>query len=111
MIRDLRDLGASTQLTCDLCIVGSGAAGLAIASEMSAASLSGAASMKSMNVIVLESGGMDLEPPTQALYDVDVSGLPHPGSTQGRFRICGGSTTRWGGQALPLTPFDFERRE
>jgi choline dehydrogenase-like flavoprotein len=111
MIRDLRDLGASTQLTCDVCIVGSGAAGLAIASEMSAASLSGAASMKSLNIIVLESGGMDLEPPTQALYDVDVSGLPHPGSTQGRFRICGGSTTRWGGQALPLTPFDFERRE
>ena len=54
---------------------------------------------------------MDFEAPTQALYDVDISGLPHPGSTQGRFRVCGGSTTKWGGQALPLMPSDFERRE
>ena len=102
MIVDLREAAASTRLTFDLCIVGSGAAGLAIASEMSSGPL---------NVVVVESGGMDFEPPTQALYDVDISGLPHPGSTQGRFRVCGGSTTKWGGQALPLMASDFERRE
>jgi choline dehydrogenase-like flavoprotein len=28
----------------------------------------------------------------------------------GRFRVFGGSTTRWGGQALRLSPWDFTRR-
>jgi len=102
MINDLTTLGDQPELSCDVCIVGSGAAGLALASELMSSSL---------RTIILESGGLEEEPPTQALYDVDISGLPHPGSTQGRFRICGGSTTRWGGQALPLMPSDFERRD
>jgi choline dehydrogenase-like flavoprotein len=102
MIVDLREAAASIRKTFDVCIVGSGAAGLALASEMARGAL---------NVIVLESGGMEFEPPTQALYDVDISGLLHPGSTQGRFRVCGGSTTKWGGQALPLMASDFEPRE
>lgn len=101
MILDLRE-EVPSPLKFDLCVVGSGAAGLAIASEMSGGPL---------NVTLLESGGMDLEPATQALYDVDISGLRHPGSTEGRFRVCGGSTTKWGGQALPLMPSDFERRD
>jgi choline dehydrogenase-like flavoprotein len=102
MIADLNDATEPRSLSVDLCIVGSGAAGLAIASEMANSSLT---------VAIAESGGLDFEPPTQALYDVDISGLPHPGSTQGRFRVCGGSTTMWGGQALPLMPLDFESRE
>jgi choline dehydrogenase-like flavoprotein len=102
MIADLNEATDPVLLTVDLCIVGAGAAGLAIASEMANFPLT---------VAVAESGGLDFEPPTQALYDVDISGLPHPGSTQGRFRVCGGSTTMWGGQALPLMPLDFERRE
>jgi choline dehydrogenase-like flavoprotein len=102
MIADLNEAGEARSLTVDLCIVGSGAAGLAIASEMANSSLT---------VAIAESGGLDFEPPTQALYDVDISGLPHPGSTQGRFRVCGGSTTMWGGQALPLMPLDFETRK
>jgi choline dehydrogenase-like flavoprotein len=102
MIVDLNEANDLGSLTVDLCIVGAGAAGLAIASEMSSASLT---------VAVAESGGMNFEASTQALYAVDISGLPHPGSTQGRFRVCGGSTTMWGGQALPLMPLDFEPRE
>jgi choline dehydrogenase-like flavoprotein len=101
MILDLNQMDGPSELSADVCIVGSGAAGLALASEM----------LGSRNTIILESGALDHEPPTQALYDVDVSGLPHPGSTQGRFRICGGSTTKWGGQALPLMSSDFETRE
>jgi len=102
MIVDLSAAEGPTQFTFDLCVVGTGAAGLTIASEMLGAPL---------NVVLVESGGLDFELPTQALYDVDISGLPHPGSTLGRFRVCGGSTTKWGGQALPLMPWDFERRE
>jgi len=99
---DLNSTTASPEFSCDVCIVGSGAAGLALASEFRNTRL---------KIILVESGGLDPEPATQALYDVDISGLPHPGSTEGRFRICGGSTTQWGGQALPLMPHDFERRD
>jgi choline dehydrogenase-like flavoprotein len=102
MIVDLETSGENLELRSDICVIGSGAAGLAIASEMMQSGL---------DVVVVESGGREHEPPTQALYDVEVSGLPHPGSTEGRFRILGGSTIKWGGQALPLMPADFERRE
>ena len=102
MIVDLEATNGTLELRSDLCVIGSGAAGLAIASEMIQAQI---------NVTLVESGGAEHEPPTQALYDVAISGLPHPGSTQGRFRILGGSTTKWGGQTLPLMPSDFERRE
>ena len=102
MIVDLSAAEGPTQFIFDLCVVGTGAAGVTIASEMLGTPL---------NVVLVESGGLDFELPTQALYDVDISGLPHPGSTLGRFRVCGGSTTKWGGQALPLMPSDFERRE
>jgi choline dehydrogenase-like flavoprotein len=102
MIIDLETTSENLELVSDICIVGSGAAGLAIATELLPTRLS---------VVLVESGGREPEPPTQALYDVAISGLPHPGSTQGRFRILGGSTTKWGGQALPLMPSDFEKRE
>ena len=102
MILDLNALSESPEFSCDVCIVGSGAAGLALASEFRNTRL---------KIIIAESGGLEPEPSTQALYDVENSGLPHPGSTEGRFRICGGSTTQWGGQALPLMPHDFERRD
>lgn len=102
MIVDMEATSGAFDLESDLCVIGTGAAGLAIASEMI---------QSRMNVVLVESGGEELEPPTQALYDVAISGLPHPGSTEGRFRVLGGSTTKWGGQALPLMPSDFERRE
>ena len=89
MIIDLNTAGDSAVLGGDLCIVGTGAAGLAIASELLSTQL---------KIILLESGGMELEPPTQALYDAEISGLPHPGTMEGRFRVCGGSTTKWGGK-------------
>ncbi|HKW18823.1 MAG TPA: GMC family oxidoreductase [Terriglobales bacterium] len=101
MILDLRSDGLPAELQFDLCIVGSGAAGLAIASEMPA----------TVNVVVVESGGLEPEPQTQSLYEREITGLPHPGSIQGRFRIFGGSTTQWGGQALPLMDHDLNQRD
>jgi choline dehydrogenase-like flavoprotein len=102
MIVDLEATSGALELKSDVCVIGSGAAGLALAAEMIPSR---------RNVVLVESGGQDHEAPTQALYNVTVSGLPHPGSTQGRFRILGGSTTKWGGQTLPLMPSDFQHRE
>ncbi len=102
MIIDLEMMNESPEFECDLCIIGSGAAGLALTSELINTPL---------KIILLESGGMNPETATQSLYDVETTGLPLPGATEGRFRIVGGSTTRWGGQALPLMPIDFEKRD
>jgi choline dehydrogenase-like flavoprotein len=102
MIVDLDKSKDNLEISADLCVIGSGAAGLAIASDLIPCGI---------NMVLVESGGYEFEPATQALYDVEVSGLPHPGSTQGRFRVLGGSTTKWGGQALPLMRSDFERRD
>ena len=101
MIIDLNEMCKHTEFISDLCIIGSGAAGLALVSELLDTRL---------NIIVLESGGYECETKTQQLYDVEISGLPLPGATEGRFRVFGGSTTQWGGQALPLMPIDFEKR-
>src|SRR3990167_7143845 len=102
MIINFEEMNDPSEFLCDLCIIGSGAAGLSITSEMLKTNI---------NVLLIESGGFEHEAPTQSLYDVEMSGLPHPGSMEGRFRIHGGSTTKWGGQALPLMPIDFEKRE
>ena len=36
--------------------------------------------------------------------------MPHDGTLNGRFRVYGGSSTRWGGQLLPLPQHDYESR-
>jgi choline dehydrogenase-like flavoprotein len=64
-IFDLNELDDTSDLDVDLCIVGSGPAGLSIASELDKGDAS---------VLVLESGGLDDEPDTQALYDIESTG-------------------------------------
>ncbi|MEO6741102.1 MAG: GMC family oxidoreductase [Chthoniobacteraceae bacterium] len=85
----------------DVCIIGSGAAGLCIANELA---LTGA------SVVLLEAGRHRDDEESQSCYAVELPELEVFGATQGRFRVPGGSTTRWAGQALPLDPGDFEAR-
>jgi choline dehydrogenase-like flavoprotein len=82
----------------DVCILGAGIAGLTVASRLAA---------RGLKVHLLEAGGLTLEPRSQALYAVEHAHTPHAGATQGRFRLFGGSSTRWGGQLLPYTPDVF----
>lgn len=102
MIQDLDQLSQGAELTCDLCIVGSGAAGITLAMELLNSGL---------NILMVESGSSLDEPPTQALYDSIIEGHAFPGATEGRWRTYGGSTTRWGGSGIPLAPMDFQERE
>lgn len=101
MIIDLNTGDIAPELTTDVCVVGSGAAGLAIARELAGSGI---------DVAILESGGEELEPETQALYNAEFIGLPFHGAHEGRFRVLGGATTKWGGQSLPLRRLDFEAR-
>ena len=92
-----------TALQCDLCIVGAGAAGLTIASELDGSRF---------NVLLLESGGLEYDSKVQSLYKGDNIGLLYEPLDLCRVRTFGGSTDPrgWGGWCKPLSEMDFERR-
>jgi choline dehydrogenase-like flavoprotein len=85
----------------DLCIVGAGAAGLTLATAF----LDGP-----LRVAIIESGGLTIRDEDQDLSIAEVVGLSHDGVHTARVRAVGGTTTRWGGQALPFLDEDFRRR-
>ena len=64
---DLRCFEDHSPIEIDLCIVGTGPAGLSIASEFADAGI---------RVLLLESGGFEDETDTQALYEIESSGAP-----------------------------------
>jgi len=101
MITDINGLGATDSLACDVCIVGSGAAGIAIAREFIGTAHS---------VILLEGGGPTFESRCQEPYKSEITGLKHDGVHNGRVRVVGGTTTLWPGQTIPLWDIDFEKR-
>ncbi|MCP3726481.1 FAD-dependent oxidoreductase [Paraburkholderia sp. CNPSo 3272] len=103
MITDAREIPAGTTLRADLCIVGAGAAGIALALALEESGL---------DAIVLESGGDAPEPATQQLYAGTVANAAlHPPPDNYRVRRFGGSTTLWGGRCMPLDALDFEARD
>ncbi len=101
MIADARFVAPDTQFACDICIVGGGPAGIAIAHRLRDSGLT---------VLLLESGGFDPELASQALFRGDITGRPYYRLDACRFRLLGGSTNRWGGWCRPLEAVDFERR-
>jgi choline dehydrogenase-like flavoprotein len=103
MIDNADTLDHEAVLDVDLCIVGAGAAGIAIALQFLGAATS---------VLLLAGGGETNEPPDQALYDGEVADpkLHAPANTY-RQRRFGGTTGIWGGRCIPFDPIDFEARD
>ncbi len=101
MIRDLASETPNPNRRADVCIVGAGAAGIALSVELVRLGKS---------VTLLEGGGQALEEASQRPYASEVEALPHRGLHNGRFRVLGGTTTMWGGQILELDALDFEKR-
>ncbi len=99
-ILDARDLGAGDRLETSVCVIGSGIAGVTVASRLADAGL---------DVLVLESGDAAPDPETQALYDVDSTGYPQRENFMSRARYLGGSCNLWAGRSMRLTPDDLER--
>jgi choline dehydrogenase-like flavoprotein len=101
MICDFNELDDGSTLTADVCIIGSGAAGITLAREFQSTH---------HRIVLVESGGHKPEAETQQLYTSEVVGMPHGGVHVGRARILGGTTTLWAGQTLPLDEIDFRYR-
>lgn len=81
-------------------IIGSGAAGLYAAGELS---------KRGQDVLVIESGGTGLDSfPPESYSSV---GHKHEGIRLGRSRSFGGTTNLWGGQLVEFQQVDFEGRD
>ncbi len=91
-----------TVLRADVCVVGAGPAGIALALALSGRGLS---------VLLLEAGRRPQDPLAQALYEGELANPQHSPPHRYRMRGLGGSSTRWGGRCMPFDPIDFERRD
>lgn len=100
MIVDFRTADSPDEFVADICIVGAGPAGIAMAREF-------ARSRRS--VLVLESGGMSVDGQAQELNrGVNTRGDFSLEAT--RFRALGGTSWVWGGWCAPFDEIDFSSR-
>jgi len=100
---DARELDENRVLETDICIVGSGPSGLAIAERFAGTRY---------RICILESGDRGFSSRSQRLSQGEIIGEPHEPLSICRVRRFGGSTGRrgWGGWCKPLNPEDFEAR-
>ncbi len=98
---DTHDLESGRLIEADLCIIGAGAAGLTIAHAFIDSPT---------KVVLLESGGTELDEKTQSLYRGTIVGQSHAPLDVCRFRYYGGTTNQWTAHVRPLDPIDFETR-
>jgi choline dehydrogenase-like flavoprotein len=101
-IVDLNDLPDATTVTADICIVGSGAAGITLAAELDG---------DNQTVCLVEGGGVGPDEETQALYDLDIAGHPVRENFMSRARYFGGTCNLWAGRCMALTPIDLAPRD
>lgn len=102
MIVDFDDAGQKSEpFEADVCIIGTGAAGVTIAREFIA---------EGRDVLLLESGGLDHEDDIQELMAGDQGGYPYYPLDDCRLRFFGGTTAIWGGRCAQLNVIDFEKR-
>jgi choline dehydrogenase-like flavoprotein len=102
MFIDFLDAAAPTELDADICIVGAGAAGIAMARTFIGSSL---------RICLLESGGQGGELRNQALYEGDSIGPQPFDPVSSRMRVYGGSCNLWGGGCMPLSALDMSPRD
>lgn len=111
MIIDAHSLPDRHKIETDICIVGAGTAGIALAREFIG---------RELKVCLLESGGLKPDQETQALAWGENVGHPYFSLDTAYARFFGGSTNRWmvndgnnrfGARMRPFDPIDFEKRD
>jgi choline dehydrogenase-like flavoprotein len=101
MIADFRRADTPTEFDADVCIVGSGAAGLTVAAHLAGP----------LRVLIVEAGD---RAPTRGADDWlagEAADFAFTGFQAGRMRAFGGATRRWAGQLIRMEPIDFEQRD
>lgn len=100
---DLRSFDEGTVIETDLCLVGSGPAGLSIAKEFAGTGV---------EVWVVESGRQGEDPELQSLYQIENVGAPRVMQQEIlRYRIFGGTSYLWSGRCAPFEAIDFAPRD
>jgi choline dehydrogenase-like flavoprotein len=90
-------------LRCDVCVIGTGPAGITIARELSGTSL---------RVTLLESGGTERQEAADALNEIESLGWPRVMDQWNvRNRMVGGSSNTWSGRCAPFDEMDLQSRE
>ncbi|MCZ6782329.1 MAG: GMC family oxidoreductase, partial [Proteobacteria bacterium] len=98
---DTRELPDGHEIEADLCIIGAGAAGLALAHAFR---------FGPARVVLLESGGLRATKWARELNRGEIVGQPdYPLSTT-RLRFFGGTTNHWTAYVRPLEAIDFPPR-
>jgi choline dehydrogenase-like flavoprotein len=102
VILDYLDGSVPADHQADLCVIGAGPAGIAIARAFLGTQV---------RVLLVESGGLAGEDRSQALYEgTAVGGAPFD-MAHSRMRVFGGSCTLWGGGCIPFADTDLEPRD
>lgn len=103
MYIDSRKIKNDPKVIFDICIVGAGAAGIAIAKEFSGTN---------KRICLIESGGFEYNEKTQSLYQGEIDGenISKDFLTKTRLRMFGGSTMHWRGYCRPLDIIDFKKK-
>lgn len=99
MIQDFRECEDGMQVEADLCLIGAGAAGIAIAREFLGSKF---------KICLVESGGLDLDPAAQKLNETEDTGLYRRPHAETRQRIFGGTTNHWTGLCGLMSDHDFD---
>lgn len=101
MIVDFSQTAPAFTYQFDICIVGSGPAGTSLALEFVG---------EDKRVCLIESGGIESDGETQALYEGESVGFAHTELDACRLRFFGGSSNCWNGWCMPFDREDFEPR-
>lgn len=98
---DARQDGIPEVITGSVCIVGAGAAGITLARTL-AKTVS--------DVILIESGGLEIDGKTQSLFAGRQLGIPYYDLTSCRLRYFGGTSNHWSGFCRGNDLIDYEGR-
>ena len=101
MFKDLKDISTGSTLTYEICIIGTGPAGISVAKNLLDTG---------RRIVMLESGGMLPEPKYQQLNKGENSGPSFLSLDSSRLRCFGGAGKIWAGYCAPFKSDEFDKK-